>query len=73
LKGENLLSPAREGIHSVELINAMLLSSFEDKTISLPLSSIRYATFLKKLISKSKNKTKVRHYKGRSGNYLANC
>jgi len=73
LKGEKLLSPAREGIHSVELINAMLLSSFEDKTISLPLSSIRYATFLKKLISKSKNKTKVRHYKGRSGNYLANC
>lgn len=73
LKGEPLLSPAREGIHSVELINAMLLSSFEDKTISLPLSSPRYADFLKKLISRSKKKKNIRHYKGRSGNYLINC
>jgi predicted dehydrogenase len=73
LHGEKLLAPAQDGIHSVELINAMLLSSFTDKTITLPLSSSRYATFLKKLISTSQQKTKIQPYQGQAGNYLANC
>jgi predicted dehydrogenase len=49
LKGETLLSPAAEGIHSVELANAILLSSFEDCSVELPLSSPRFAKLLARL------------------------
>ncbi|MCC5835736.1 MAG: Gfo/Idh/MocA family oxidoreductase, partial [Opitutales bacterium] len=37
LKGTPVLAPAEEGIHSVELGNAMLYSSFTDATLELPL------------------------------------
>ena len=49
LKGETLLSPAEEGIHSVELANAILLSSFEDCSVELPLSAPRFAKLLARL------------------------
>ena len=49
LKGETLLSPAAEGIHSVELANAILLSSFEDCGVELPLSAPRFAKLLVRL------------------------
>ena len=47
LEGTELIAPAREGIHSVELANAMLMSSFEDRTIELPLDGSAYETILK--------------------------
>jgi len=56
LDGVPLLAPATEGIHSVELANAMLLSSFENETISLPLDSLRYEAFLRRKISESQVK-----------------
>jgi predicted dehydrogenase len=59
LHGEPLLAPAREGIHSVELANAMLMSSFLDKTIDLPLDSKHYERLLKQKIAGSKFKKKV--------------
>ena len=46
LKGEKLLSPAEQGIHSVELANAILLSTWQDKTIELPMSSADYEGLL---------------------------
>ena len=46
LKGEKLLSPAEQGIHSVELANAILLSTWQDKTIELPMSSADYERIL---------------------------
>jgi hypothetical protein len=49
LKGETLLSPAAEGIHSVELANAILLSSFEDCSVELPLSAPRFSKLLTRL------------------------
>jgi predicted dehydrogenase len=49
LKGEALLSPAAEGIHSVELANAILLSSLEDSSVTLPLSAPRFAKVLARL------------------------
>jgi predicted dehydrogenase len=48
-----LIAPASEGIHSVELANTMLLSSFSEKTIQLPLNAAAYERFLKKKISSS--------------------
>lgn len=54
LDGLPLISPAKEGIHSVELANAMLLSIFEDRTIQLPLDGTEYEVFLKKKIADSR-------------------
>lgn len=49
LRGEELLAPAAEGVHSVELANAILMSSMEDRTVHLPLSAPRYAKLLAEL------------------------
>jgi predicted dehydrogenase len=60
LKGEKLLSPAQEGIHSVELANAILLSTWQDKTIEMPMSSADYEQLLlDKGNNSSFQKTKV--------------
>jgi predicted dehydrogenase len=58
-KGEELLSPAREGINSVELGNAMLFSTLTDKTIEMPLDGKKYERALKKLIRESKFQKKT--------------
>lgn len=55
-----LIAPAREGIHSVELANAMIFSSFEGRTIDLPLNAKAYERFLKKKISSSTFKKVVK-------------
>lgn len=59
LRGEKLLAPAVEGIHSVELANAMLMSSLLDDTVEIPLSAVKYEKMLKKLIATSRFKKKV--------------
>lgn len=71
LRGEPLVAPAAEGLASVEIINAMLLSSHDDKTVALPISASRYAAFLKRRIAESQTKKKVVPYRGSAGNYLA--
>lgn len=53
LNGAPLLAPAVEGIHSVELANAMLFSSATKKEVSLPLNSVVYEKFLEELCKKS--------------------
>jgi predicted dehydrogenase len=53
LNGEALMAPAGEGIHSVELANAMLLSSFEDRTLDLPIDGLAYEKLLKEKIASS--------------------
>lgn len=58
LDGTPLIAPAEEGIHSVELANAMLFSSLKGETIDLPLKSAAYEKTLKKLIATSKPKKK---------------
>jgi len=59
LDGKPLIAPAVEGIHSVELANAMIYSSLSGKTIDLPLNGAAYEKTLKKLIASSKLKKKV--------------
>ncbi|HEY5779835.1 MAG TPA: hypothetical protein VIT00_13915, partial [Terrimicrobiaceae bacterium] len=51
-----LIAPAAEGIRSVELANAMLLSSFTDKTISLPIDARAFDRLLNEKIAASKPK-----------------
>ena len=57
LKGETLISPAQEGIHSVELANSILLSTWKDATITLPMNGAEYEAILK---DKSENSTFVK-------------
>lgn len=52
-QGEKLLAPAPEGIHSVELANAMLMSSFTDATIEMPLDGAAYEALLQEKIKNS--------------------
>jgi len=52
-QGEPLLAPAPEGIHSVELANAMLYSSFTGSPVRIPLDSSKYEKMLKKKIETS--------------------
>ncbi len=59
LKNEPLVAPAKEGIHSVELANAMLLSSLEDETVTLPISAEAYKKKLADLIANSTHEKKV--------------
>ncbi|MBA3710396.1 MAG: Gfo/Idh/MocA family oxidoreductase [Planctomycetes bacterium] len=54
LDGKPLIAPAVEGIHSVELGNAMVLSSILDKTLELPLDSAMVEKQYQKLIRESK-------------------
>ena len=59
LDGAALLAPAAEGIHSVELANAMLLSTWLDRTIELPLDAGLYSRALEAKIAGSKPKARA--------------
>ncbi len=52
-EGATLIAPAAEGLHSVELANAMLLSGFERRRVELPLDAAYYAEALAKRIAES--------------------
>ncbi len=54
LRGGIPVAPAVEGTHSVELGNAMLLSTWEDRTIELPLDADAFAAQLQKRIESSR-------------------
>ena len=59
VQGESLIAPAAEGIHSVELANAMLLSSFRDKTVELPIDARAYELLLREKIATSRRGRKA--------------
>ena len=51
LDGVPLIAPAVEGIHSLELANAMLLSAWTDQTVELPLNAALYEKWLRRKIA----------------------
>jgi hypothetical protein len=53
LDGVPLIAPAAEGIHSVELANAMLYSAWTDTTVDLPLDGGAYELALRQKIDDS--------------------
>ena len=59
LDGVPLIAPGADGVHSVELANAILYSSLENKTIDLPLDAAAYEKKLQQLMSESKYEKKV--------------
>ena len=53
-KGEPLLVPAVEGINAVELSNAMLLSTWQDKAVDLPIDAALFESLLNERIAQSR-------------------
>tara|TARA_R110002049_G_scaffold177382_16_gene344566 strand:+ start:1678 stop:2832 length:1155 start_codon:yes stop_codon:yes gene_type:complete len=53
LRGDELLAPARAGLDSLALANAMLLSTWEARTVPLPLDSAHYQQVLAERIEGS--------------------
>jgi predicted dehydrogenase len=53
LDGKPLVAPAAEGLHSVELANAMVLSSELNQTLTLPIDGEEYQKFLERKIRES--------------------
>lgn len=58
LDGAPLMAPGEEGIYSVELANAVLLSSWTGRAVDLPLNGTVYEEELNKKIATSKPKAK---------------
>ncbi|HMP74042.1 MAG TPA: Gfo/Idh/MocA family oxidoreductase [Kiritimatiellia bacterium] len=64
-EGERLIAPAAEGLASVELANAMLMSAFEGRAVELPLDAEVYEARLREridgstLVKKTVQTTKV--------------
>lgn len=54
LQGAKLLTPASEGIHSIELANSILLSTWLGRTIDLPMDS---AVYEKELLHRAETST----------------
>jgi predicted dehydrogenase len=53
--GEKLISPLKDGINAVELINGMYLSSWENRTVDLPIDDEYYKNMLlQKIIEEKK-------------------
>lgn len=59
IDGAPLIAPAEEGIHSVELANAMIYSSLVNDTVELPLDGAAYEKELKRLIAESRFEKKT--------------
>jgi predicted dehydrogenase len=59
LDGTPLLVPGEEGLHSVELANAMLYSSLLGQTVELPMDGAAFEKKLQQLIAESKFEKKV--------------
>lgn len=53
LNGEKLVAPAAEGIRSIELANAILLSTWRNRTVCLPMDSAEYEAELHQRIATS--------------------
>ena len=59
LDGKPLIAPAGEGLNSVELGNAMLLSSFTENTIQLPMDASAFENVLKEKTENSSGSKKA--------------
>jgi predicted dehydrogenase len=59
LRNEPLVTPGAEGIYSLELADAMILSSYRKKPAKLPLNANEYEELMAELVRKSKTKKAV--------------
>jgi predicted dehydrogenase len=71
LDGKPLIAPAPEGIHSVELANAIVFSSAQNRAVELPLDADAYEKFLQSKIATSRFKTGAKRSPGKIAGDLA--
>ncbi|MGD0060359.1 MAG: Gfo/Idh/MocA family oxidoreductase [Verrucomicrobiia bacterium] len=71
LDGKPLIAPASEGIHSVELANAILFSSARNQTVDLPLDAAAYEKHLQEKFPTSRFKKNVPRKHGTVADDLA--
>lgn len=57
--GEPLIAPGADGIHSIELANAIVYSALIGQTVELPLDGLAWETKLAQLIAESKLEKRV--------------
>ena len=67
LDGTPLVAPAREGIHSLEMANAFLLSTLENQSVQLPIDGTIFEEHLRKLIAASTRQYSTIHRKVSNG------
>jgi predicted dehydrogenase len=56
LYGEALIAPGIEGLRTVELINAIILSGKTGQSVPVPVDRVRYDAFLQEMIRSSRPK-----------------
>jgi predicted dehydrogenase len=71
LHDEKLIAPASEGIRSIELANAILLSTWRNGPVTLPIDSAEYAAELQHRIDTSTHVKKPREVKPVSAEEMA--
>lgn len=59
LDGAELLAPGAESLGSVEIANAMILSSSRDREVPIPVPREEYARFIRERIGESRNRSEV--------------
>lgn len=59
LRGDELIAPAQEGLNSLALANAMLLSTWENRQVQLPLDSAVYQAALEQRLAGSTLRAKA--------------
>lgn len=59
-RDEELIAPAREGLHSLALANSMLLSTWEDRAVALPLDGECYQRALQQRLQHSSLREKAK-------------
>lgn len=59
LDGGPLIAPGTDGVHSVELANAILYSSLIGETVTMPMDGAAFEKELQRLIAESKHEKKV--------------
>ncbi|MFN3689728.1 MAG: Gfo/Idh/MocA family protein [Fimbriimonadales bacterium] len=70
LYDEPLIAPGEEGLGTVEIINALILSSKRQKPVSLPVDRAEYDALLAELKAQSKPKQRVREQRVTDPNLL---
>ncbi len=58
--GEKLTAPGQDGIHSLELSNAMLLSSWTDSWVDIPIDDDRFQNMLEEKVKTSRYQKKTK-------------
>jgi predicted dehydrogenase len=71
LDGQPLIAPAPEGIHSVELANAIVFSAAHNQTVELPLDAAAYEKFLQSKVATSRFKRGAKRSPGAIADDLA--